>query len=76
VDKVNFWRVGEVKVTHLKGLCVPYFDLFNRRHATQIVGKVIEFLGSVRQSNGELLYWRGGTELENSTLIRSLSHTE
>ena len=43
-------------IAHLEGLHIPVLDLLYRRHATQIVREFIKFFGSVRQSNGELLF--------------------
>ena len=42
--------------THLEGLGIPVLDLLDRWHVTYIVRKFIEFFGTVRQSDWELLF--------------------
>ncbi len=41
---------------HLEGLDIPVLDFLDGGHVAQIVGKFIEFFGTVRQSDRELLF--------------------
>lgn len=53
--------------THVERLAVPVLDLLDRRHLAEIVRQLVELLGAMGKTDGELLCYRTRVNKERKT---------